>query len=156
METDTNLEADGNITLRSTRSIWAFWSYSTTTFPAWDVGIQHSLTTSTTPVTHALDDYRAAIYDNNEDWTGDSPYVANTIVLTPGADASKMNFAWYTSPSAETAKVQIAKRAALVDGVMPESAQIFTGTASDATLLNDTCKVTLSVWTTHFCCTPLR
>lgn len=144
METDTNLGADGNITLRSSRSIWAFWSYSTTTFPAWDVGIQHSLTTLTTPVTHTLDDYRAAIYDNNEDWTGDSPYVANTIVLTPGADASKMNFAWYTSPSAETAKVQIAKRAALVDGVMPESAQIFTGTASDATLLNDTCKVTLS------------
>jgi hypothetical protein len=70
---------------------------------------------------------------------------ATHISLTPGADATKMNFAWLTETgTAENAVVQLAKKAEVVNDVMPRNAVQFSGITSAGTSVYDSNKVTVT------------
>lgn len=65
------------------------------------------------------------------------------ISLTPGSDASQMNFAWFTQTGeAKKAVVQLAPAAEAVNGVMSETALSFTGATSAGTKDYDANKAT--------------
>ncbi|HKL86516.1 MAG TPA: fibronectin type III domain-containing protein, partial [Treponemataceae bacterium] len=56
------------------------------------------------------------------------------ISLTPGSDASQINFAWFTQKgTAKKAVVELAKAAKAPSGVMPENTYSFTGVTSSGT-----------------------
>ncbi|MDR0293595.1 MAG: fibronectin type III domain-containing protein [Oscillospiraceae bacterium] len=70
---------------------------------------------------------------------------ASRISLTPGSDAAQMNFAWLTEKgSAAKAVVQLAKKADVVNGVMPKDAVSFNGRTAAGTLEFDTNKATVT------------
>ncbi|WP_208414587.1 metallophosphoesterase [Paenibacillus castaneae] len=70
-------------------------------------------------------------------------YSAKDISLTPGADESKLNFAWYSSVNPVGAVVQMAKVTDVVDGIFPtDKALSFDGTSSPAVTGFNSNKVT--------------
>lgn len=67
------------------------------------------------------------------------------ISLTPGPDATMMNFAWFTEKgAAKKALVQLAKASEAANGVMPSNAIFFTGTTASGTRDYDTNKTTVT------------
>lgn len=67
------------------------------------------------------------------------------ISLTPGSDASQMNFAWFTQTgTAEKAIVELAQAAEVANGVMSESALTFTGVTASGIQEYDTNKATVT------------
>ena len=67
------------------------------------------------------------------------------ISLTPGSDASQMNFAWFTQTgTAEKAIVELVQAAEAANGVMSENARSFTGVTATATRDFDTNKANVT------------
>lgn len=67
------------------------------------------------------------------------------ISLTPGSDATKMNFAWFTEKgTAKKAIVQLAKASEITSGIMPSSANSFNGATIAGTRDFDTNKTTVT------------
>jgi len=70
---------------------------------------------------------------------------ATHISLTPGADATKMNFAWLTEKgTASNAVVQLAKKTEVINDVMPQNAALFIGITSAGTSVYDSNKSTVT------------
>ncbi|MEL7565680.1 MAG: metallophosphoesterase [Dehalobacterium sp.] len=72
-------------------------------------------------------------------------YAISNIVLTPGEDATKLNFAWYSERGNEDCQVQIALKADMTGTEFPENeAETFNGVVSDAVTGFSSNKVTVS------------
>ena len=72
-------------------------------------------------------------------------FAAETLTLTPGADASAMNFTWYSDREDNAASaLQLAPKSAQTDGEFPSSALTVEGTVGDASAGKSWHKVSVS------------
>lgn len=74
-----------------------------------------------------------------------SVYAISNIVLTPGEDATKLNFAWYSEIGTEDSIVQIALKGDMTGSEFPENeAETFNGVVSNAVTGFSSNKVTVT------------
>ncbi len=82
-------------------------------------------------------EYQSQWENIKNDWT--------KISLTPGRNASELNFCWYSKTSESgTPKIKIAKKSEMNNGAFPDNAKVFTGTTSSAVEGYNSNKVTAS------------
>ena len=82
-------------------------------------------------------EYQSQWESIKNDWT--------KISLTPGRNASELNFCWYSKTSESgTPKIKIAKKSEMNNGAFPDNAKVFTGTTSSAVEGYNSNKVTAS------------